>query len=207
MKIREKLNKIQSELKAPKNQYNNFGKYKYRSLEDIMEAIKPILKDVKASVTFTDEPVMVGDRIYIKATVTLLDSESDQSISVSGYARESLQKKGMDDSQVTGTASTYARKYAANGLFAIDDTKDADSMDNSQDNRPTASKATDQDKARMWNEFKSHCERYEVDAQEFIEWTGVDMTDKPKVHNTVNKFLRSGQMFDDQLLSYKHRED
>jgi hypothetical protein len=206
MKIREKLTKIQTELKAPKSQYNNFGKYKYRSLEDIMEALKPLLKEVRACLVVEDDVKMVGDRVYIVAKATLLDSDSDDSISAQAMARESLQKKGMDESQITGTASSYARKYCLNGLFAIDDTKDADSMDNSQDNRPTASKATDDDKKRIWNEFVSHCRTQEVDPMEFLSWIGVDMDDKNKVHNTVNKFLRSGQQFTDQLLTYKHSD-
>ena len=124
----EKLVVIQKNLKAPKGQYNKFGKYYYRSCEDILEGLKLVLDGLV--VTVEDDVKMVGDRIYIKSTVTLTDGES--SITNSAFARESLNKKGMDDSQITGTASSYARKYALNGLFLIDDTKDADSMDNSQ---------------------------------------------------------------------------
>lgn len=122
-----KVAQIQQKLKAPKNQYNSFGKYKYRSCEDILEGVKNLLGDMV--ITVNDDVQMVGDRIYIKATATITDGES--SISNSAYARESLIKKGMDDSQITGTASSYARKYALNGLLCIDDTKDADDMDNS----------------------------------------------------------------------------
>ena len=206
MTIREKLTKIQTELKAPKSQYNNFGKYKYRSLEDIMEALKPLLKEAGACLVVEDDIKLIGDRFYIVAKATLLDAEGDGQITAQALARESFSKKGMDESQITGTASSYARKYCLNGLFAIDDTKDADSMDNSQDNRPTASKATEDDKKRMWAEFKSACEYQDVDAVEFLEWTGVDMTEKAKVHNTVNKFLKAGQAFTDQLLTYKNRD-
>ena len=117
---------IQATLKAPKNQFNNFGKYKYRSSEDILEGLKLVLGGLV--VTVGDDVVMVGDRTYIKATATITDGEN--SLSNTAFARESLTKKGMDDSQITGTASSYARKYALNGLFLIDDTKDADSMDN-----------------------------------------------------------------------------
>jgi hypothetical protein len=117
------LSKIQKELKAPKGQLNEFGGYKYRSCEDILEAVKPLLGE--AVLTITDEIVLIGDRYYIKATATL--SEKPESISVSAFAREALVKKGMDESQITGAASSYARKYALNGLFCIDDTKDADS--------------------------------------------------------------------------------
>jgi hypothetical protein len=127
MSIYTKLAKIQKDLKAPKNQWNDFSKFKYRSCEDILEGLKPVLGDLV--VTMSDDIKMVGDRIYVVATVNLTDGK--ESISNTAFARESLTKKGMDDSQITGTASSYARKYALNGLFLIDDTKDADSMDNS----------------------------------------------------------------------------
>ena len=122
--ILKKLNKIQTELKAVKGQYNNFGKYKYRSCEDILEAVKPIMQEEKMLLTLADEVVLIGERYYVKATATVaFDKES---LSVSAYAREEEEKKGQDASQITGTASSYARKYALNGLFNIDDTKDAD---------------------------------------------------------------------------------
>lgn len=122
--LTKKLIKIQSELKAPKGQYNSFGKYNYRSAEDILEAAKPLNAKHGLLLTLTDEPIFIGNRHYIKATATLTDEES--TLSVSAYARESESKKGMDHSQITGTASSYARKYALNGLYLIDDTKDAD---------------------------------------------------------------------------------
>ena len=126
MNIYEKLSEIQHELKAPKGQYNSFGKYKYRSCEDILEAVKPICYKNKTTLVLSDDVVMSEDRFYIKATATLYDHESENQVSNSAYARESYEKKGMDESQITGTASSYARKYALNGLFNIDDTKDAD---------------------------------------------------------------------------------
>lgn len=126
------LVKIQAELKAPKGQTNNFGKYKYRSAEDIIEAVKPILNKYGTALVVSDEVVQVGDRIYIKATATLLD-DTDNHISVNGWAREEEVKKGMDAAQITGAASSYARKYALNGLFAIDDTKDADANNEHKD--------------------------------------------------------------------------
>ena len=116
----------QAELKAPKNQYNSFGKYNYRSCEDILEAAKPINKKHGLVLLLTDKPVCIGQRYYIEATARLYDIESEQFIEATASAREADTKKGMDDSQVTGTASSYARKYALNGLFNIDDTKDAD---------------------------------------------------------------------------------
>lgn len=121
-----KLMMIQSELKAPKTQTNNFGNYNYRSCEDILNALKQHLLTYKAIVLLSDELVMIGDRFYIKATAKLVDTESNEEIGVSAYAREDLERKKMDGSQLTGSASSYARKYALNGLFAIDDTKDSD---------------------------------------------------------------------------------
>ena len=120
----EVLINLQSELKAPKNQYNTFGKYKYRSAEDILEAVKPLLKEYKCHLTISDEMVVLGDRYYVKATATL--AKEGESISITAYAREEENKKGMDASQITGSTSSYARKYALNGLFCIDDTKDSD---------------------------------------------------------------------------------
>lgn len=126
MGIYEKLSKIQEELKAPKGQYNSFGKYKYRSCEDILEAVKPLLIKNKLSMQISDELMQIGERYYVKANATLLDLEDNSTMTNTAYAREEEEKKGMDGSQITGTASSYARKYALNGLFLIDDTKDAD---------------------------------------------------------------------------------
>lgn len=147
MNVYEKLIAIQSELKAPKSQYNNFGKYAYRNCEDILEALKPLLKEHKSTVFISDDVVFVEGkyisetlntktdeattktaegRFYIKATVTFIDVETGESITNTAYAREEETKKGMDGSQVTGASSSYARKYALNGMFAIDDTKDSD---------------------------------------------------------------------------------
>ena len=129
--IHTKLLSIQSTLVAPKNQNNAFGNYKYRSLEDILKAVKPILSKVGMSLTISDEITQIADRIYVTATATLTDVETGQAIEAVASARESLDKKGMDSAQITGAASSYARKYCLNGLFCIDDTKDADTMDNS----------------------------------------------------------------------------
>ena len=126
MEIYKKLSGIQCELVATKGQYNNFGKYSYRSCEDILEAVKPLLDKYKVAIVIKDDIVLVGDRFYVKATATLIDSETGESVEASAFARESADKKGMDSSQVTGATSSYARKYALNGLFAIDDNKDAD---------------------------------------------------------------------------------
>lgn len=128
MNIYEKLLAVQYELKAPKSQYNNFGKYKYRNCEDILESLKPILAKTKATVAISDEIVNIGERFYVKATVKLIDVETGEQIESVAFAREEETKKGMDGSQVTGASSSYARKYALNGMFAIDDTKDADTL-------------------------------------------------------------------------------
>lgn len=136
MNIYEKLSNIQQELKAPKNQYNSFGGYKYRSCEDILEAVKPLLKKNKCTLTIEDRLEQIGDRYYIKSVARLTDTEKpfieDDEIGVVNeiinvaYAREEESKKGMDGSQITGASSSYARKYALNGLFLIDDVKDSD---------------------------------------------------------------------------------
>lgn len=122
--IHVKLGLIQRKLDAPKNQRNMFVNYNYRSCEDILAALKPLLEETKTYLLLSDEIVMIGSRYYIRATATL--SNAEQSISVSAYAREAENKKGMDESQITGASSSYARKYALNGLFCIDDTRDAD---------------------------------------------------------------------------------
>ena len=134
--LTKKLVAIQSRLKAPKAQYSEYGKYKYRSCEDILEALKPLANEQGCTITIEDSPIMVGEWHYIQATATLSDGYNSKS--VKAYARESETKSGMDSSQITGTASSYARKYALNGLFAIDDTKDADTMDNRQKAEPKA---------------------------------------------------------------------
>lgn len=120
----KELMEIQQKLKCPKNQFNSFGKYNFRSCEDILESVKPLLAENECVLTLSDDIIAVGDRIYVKATAIL--TKGDQEIGVTAYAREEETKKGMDASQITGTASSYARKYALNGLFCIDDVKDSD---------------------------------------------------------------------------------
>lgn len=140
--INEALLDIQSRLKAPKNQRNDFGHYKYRSAEDILEAVKPLLKENGCTIIISDDMVVVGNRIYVKATVVL--SNGSESVKTTAFAREEESKKGMDGSQVTGAASSYARKYALNGLFCIDDTKDADALNTSAEYTQKASVAQKQ---------------------------------------------------------------
>ena len=126
MAVNEKLLFIQTKLKAPKNQYNGFGKYSYRSCEDILEAIKPLLNEAKATLLLSDDVILIGERFYLKSTAVFVDVETGEKIECSALANESEAHKGMTAEQITGTASSYARKYCLNGLFLIDDTKDAD---------------------------------------------------------------------------------
>lgn len=127
MNLTEKLSNIQQKMKAPKNLRNSFGNYNYRNAEGILEAFKPFEAEFKVALAIMDSIEMFGDRVYIRATAMLMDCESEEKISTTAFAREAPVKKGMDDSQITGSASSYARKYALNGLFLLDDTKDADS--------------------------------------------------------------------------------
>lgn len=140
MTIYEKLLEIQNELKAPKSQYNSFGKYNYRSAEDILEAIKPLCYKNKVVLTLSDDIVLVNERYYVAAHAKLTDAETAEQIVISAYAREEEEKKGMDGSQVTGAASSYARKYALNGMFDIDDTKDSDFTNTGSSKKDSESK-------------------------------------------------------------------
>lgn len=141
--IYEKLSAIQQELKAPKGQYNSFGKYKYRSCEDILEAVKPICAKHKTALVLLDDIREVSGRFYVVAQAQLHDCESDNAVTATAFAREPDEKKGMDDSQITGTASSYARKYALNGLFCIDDTKDADTDEYKQQKKKPSKEEMD----------------------------------------------------------------
>ena len=158
MNIYEKLTEVQNELKAPKSKYNSFGKYNYRSCEDILEAVKPILKAKRMAMTVKDDVFNIGDRFYIMATVTVFDCESEEKVTTTAYAREDADKKGMDGSQITGSSSSYARKYALNGMFAIDDTKDADSWNTHDKDRTVekkeAERATEEQVAKLRSLYK-----------------------------------------------------
>ena len=147
-----KLVEVQNKLKAPKSQFNKFGNYAYRNCEDILEALKPILAEVKAVVNISDEVVLVGERYYIKATVKFIDAETGEIVEASAMAREEESKKGMDSSQLTGSTSSYARKYALNGLFAIDDTKDSDTTNThgKEDSKSNVITLTDKPLNRMY---------------------------------------------------------
>lgn len=184
MNVYEKLIKVQAELKAPKSKYNSFGKYKYRSLEDILEGVKPLLEKNKASLVIADSIEQVGDRYYLKATATFIDTENGESVSNSALARESADKKGQDDSQITGTASSYARKYALNGLFLIDDTKDADTDEAHIEKEARAEKAKDDEK------------------NEALVTDIGDMKIAPVKVNVLKGDIDSGLMNEEKMLAY-----
>lgn len=173
----ENLTKIQTELKAPKNQYNKFGGYNYRSAEDILEAVKPLLLKYGAELTICDEICEIGGRIYVKAVCKY--REGNDGVTVNAYAREPENKKGMDDSQITGTASSYARKYALNGLFLIDDTKDADTnayYEQSRNNPPPAQKKTigDRSTKEQWEEIDKLIEQTKTDRVKMLAYYKVN---------------------------------
>ena len=181
MKLHEKLLAIQTKLKAPKGQYNSFGKYSYRSAEDILEAVKPLNAEQGVLLTITDEIKEVGGRIYVVATATVSDGTDE--LKVSAFAREPENKKGMDDSQITGATSSYARKYALNGLYAIDDNKDADTNEHKQqqDNAPKKQQAqkqqqkqeqgfTEQELHELVEKYVRNIEALGVDRAKLIEF-------------------------------------
>lgn len=166
MNVYEALGEIQHKLKAPKNQTNKFGGYNYRSAEDILESVKPLAHEVGATVNCSDEVLMVGDRFYVVATAILTTYEGEQ-VAVQGWAREQDERKGMDASQVTGSASSYARKYALSGLFAIDDEKDADAQEPEQPKRKKAKKPDElaQAKRGLMDAVKEYAERMGLDSK------------------------------------------
>lgn len=191
--ILEKLNIIQSKLKAPKGQYNKFGNYSYRSCEDILEALKPLLAQTKTVLTIKDDIEFIGDRYYLRAICTLHDAESGEKIENAAYARETDTKKGMDAAQITGSVSSYARKYALNGLFAIDDTKDSDTNENykqTQKNQSNAQRnAQGVDISKVRNEIAQTLKAKNYDFNKFVEYLkktyGVEKIDSLPVEKLV----------------------
>ena len=203
MNIAEKLMEIQGKLKAPKNQKNSFGNYNYRSCEDILEAVKPLLAEFKCTMTLNDEMVIVGDRIYVKATATLKSVEEPGDCVVNcAFAREAESKKGMDESQVTGATSSYARKYALNGLFLIDDNKDADTDEyntitnqKSEAKPKTAPKAVSkteektgekpkvsEETKKIRRNFVSFCEQH----KDIVNWKDYKLTENSSDQDFIN---------------------
>ena len=170
MTLKEKLMKIQVEMKAPKNLKNSFGNYNYRNAEGILEALKPYEKKYKVTTTISDEVVEVSSRVYVKAIATIRDIESDEEYSVVAFAREAETKKGMDDAQVTGATSSYARKYALNGLFLLDDSKDPDSDEYQKQTAPDFSKY---EKLAPRKGLKTICEDFGLDIVVICQTCGI----------------------------------
>ncbi len=184
-----KLSEIQSKLKAPKNQYNAFGKYKYRNCEDILEAVKPLIGE--SVLTLSDDIVEVGGRVYVKATARFLNKEED--LTVTAYARESEDKKGMDHAQVTGAASSYARKYALNGLFLIDDTKDADHEGVSSLQTKPVNKTEEKITSDQVKLLNTRISKLGIDREKFKKFYGVKSlndTTMPPLNNTYTIMMR-----------------
>ena len=190
--LNDKLSVIQVSLKAPKNQYNDFSKYHYRSCEDILNAVKPYLLEHGISLRITDRMVYLGQRYYIEATAIL--SDGTDTISVTAFAREAETRKGMDDSQITGSASSYARKYALNGLFCIDDTRDADRQDNAD--KSNVKQDTDGKNYKISELITKHAEL--DDASSVLDlWLDLNDDDKKIVWNllpaSVKEFIKNNR--------------
>ncbi|MBF1117254.1 MAG: ERF family protein [Solobacterium sp.] len=161
--LNQRVGDIQHKLKAPKGQYNSFGKYNYRSCEDILEGVKPLLKEHNLALLIDDEIVQIGERYYVKATAKITDGR--EFVSATAYAREPDTKKGMDESQITGATSSYARKYALNALLCIDDTKDADTMDNSK--KPVQQT---QETVYNWQTLKARATQGGISEEELVHY-------------------------------------
>lgn len=190
--ILTKLNIIQTKLSVPKNQRNNFGNYNYRSSEDILEGVKPLLDETKTIINVSDEIEMFDNRFYVKATATIYDIETGESISAVGYAREEESKKGMDASQLTGSTSSYARKYALNGLLAIDDNKDADSIEPNNKSTKTqaqqnSSKQNIDKRSQLLGEILKIAESKKVSAEMLTEIVKEDFKKKSSAELTMQE--------------------
>lgn len=198
------LNKIQVELVCNKSQYNGFGKYKYRSLEDIFEGLKPLLKKYECSVIVRDEIVLLEDRFYVKATVELRDKDNNIVGTGVGFARESEELKGMSDSQITGATSSYARKYAMNGLFAIDDVKDADSMNNKEEKTTKKEDPEVLRKRELWNLFSNDLKSRGIDVDTFLEFNKIKKSDKNNLIIFVENYINDEELRTNLLNSFSN---
>ena len=202
MNLTTKLMHIQTELKAPKNLYNSFGKYKYRNAESILEALKPLEAKYKVAVVIEDEITEVSSRIYVKTTVKLFDAESDDHIVTSAYAREAETKKGMDEAQVTGATSSYSRKYALNALFLLDDTKDVDTEEyqsQKKESKPAPAQATAPASAdrNIRQELVNYCNELGIDPREVartykLNNSSTDEEFKAVIGRLVEEHMRGG---------------
>lgn len=195
MKLHEKLLAIQTKLKAPKGQYNSFGKYSYRSAEDILEAVKPLNAEQGVLLTITDEIKEIGGRVYVVATATVSDGTDE--LKVSAFAREPENKKGMDESQITGATSSYARKYALNGLYAIDDNKDADTNEHKQqqDNAPKKQPAQKQQQKQQQKQGFTEQELHEL-VEKYVRNIEALGVDRAKLIEFVCNKHSVGNLFD-----------
>lgn len=176
MGIHSKLSVLQYKLVAPKGQYNSFGKYRYRNCEDILEAVKPLLHELKCTLQIADELILIGERFYVKATATLTDAETGEQVSTTAYAREEETKKGMDGSQITGASSSYARKYALCGLLCIDDNKDSDTTNVKEE---TEKKEEPRISADIYTQFMRGKNRFE-------EYVNKGFIEKKSYDNLLN---------------------
>lgn len=196
MKLHEKLLSIQTKLKAPKGQYNSFGKYSYRSAEDILEAVKPLNAEQGVLLTITDEIKEIGGRVYVVATATV--SDGTDTLQVSAFAREPENKTGMDESQITGATSSYARKYALNGLYAIDDNKDADTDEHKQqqDNAPKKQQAQKQQQKQKQQEKGFTEQELHVLVEKYVRNIEALGVDRAKLIEFVCNKHSVGNLFD-----------
>ena len=190
----QKIVRVQSELKAPKGQFNSFGNFKYRSCEDILEAVKPLLATYDLVLKIEDDIVLIGDRYYIKATAMVTDGI--QSLTTSAFAREPKDKKGMDEAQITGATSSYARKYALNGLFAIDDARDADSDDNSEKSQEKVAKVekpqTKQITKKQYDILNNLDLKYQEGACRKFKVEGLKELTEEQAQYLIDGFTRTG---------------
>ena len=197
--IYEKLSDIQVALKAPKNQKNTFGNYNYRSAEDILENVKPICHENRTTLSLTDDVEEISNgiesRFYVKASATIYDWDSEASITVCAFAREPLSKKGMDESQITGTASSYARKYAMNGLFNIDDTKDVDTNEYRKESEGRSASRNSGPKKSLGEEFMARCKKLGADPKKILIQTELWKDGDKKVSGDA--YSRAFQILDE----------
>lgn len=196
--FKQRVTMAQKALKAPKGQYNSFGKYKYRSAEDILEAIKPVNDKYHLTLTLTDDIEIKGDRVYLKATANLLDQHSDEHLPVSALAREPQSRKGMDESQVTGGASSYARKYALNGLYLIDDTKedpDVPRSDHKQKNKQQSSNTFSERRGAVLNRMIAFDKAHDKDEGDTFKYIVHQKANAEDVTEQNIKFIEDNMTF------------
>jgi hypothetical protein len=202
MVIDEKLLTIQTILKAPKGQFNKFGNYKYRNCEDILESLKPLLSEQKALLLLSDDIVAVNDRVYVKATATLKDVETGHKIEVTAFAREEETKKGMDGSQITGSASSYARKYALNAMFAIDDTKDSDATNQHGQDKSEKNVASNDGKTEANTEKEAIINFVNQNKEIYDEVTKTFKVDEPLTKVNIVKLRTLKKLMEEKLKEY-----